>query len=189
MFLRKSEKGQSFLEYSLIIAVFILVIASTLPGLRNSVNSVFIKVSNSLSGTVTTNTVDPLPTTPPLTPLGTTLPEISGSMIDRINAYYLANGRYPSSTVETALTQLGLSKDYWKDKSYNGIVYQPSGSSLGLYPGSGYVFNITDVNGTKIQFDESSWGLIYSIPNSNTWHYRKANGTVVDITTLEVTKK
>jgi Flp pilus assembly pilin Flp len=51
----KKESGQTILEISLIIAVFVLVTIASIPSLRNSVSSVFQKTSNTISGENTEN--------------------------------------------------------------------------------------------------------------------------------------
>lgn len=181
-----NEKGQSILEFSLIIAVLILVILATIPTLRGSVNNVFIKTGNYLNDTGTTNHNSQ---EPPLTPLGSTLPEISGSMIDKINAFYLANGRYPRTWEPYSYTDLGLDPTEWSGKVYNGIIYKPGGSQVAIVPGENYGFRVKDVDGNTINLPYSyHWGLIYSIPNSNTWHFKRNDGTIVNIDTLEVYK-
>lgn len=39
-----NEKGQTMLEYTLLIAVFVLVVVTFIPGLNNSVLNVFTKI-------------------------------------------------------------------------------------------------------------------------------------------------
>jgi len=180
------EIGQSILEFSLIVAVLILVIIFTIPSLRESVKNVFVKTGNYLNNTSINS---PNTAETPLTPLGSTLPEISGSMIDKINAYYLANGRYPRTWEPYSYTDLGLDPTEWSGKAYNGVIYKPGGSQVAIVPGENYGFRIKDMEGNTINLPYSyHWGLIYSIPNSNTWHFKRNDGTIVNIDTLEVYK-
>jgi Flp pilus assembly pilin Flp len=191
----RNQKGQAILEYSLIITVFVLVAIVAFSSLEGHIVLVINKVNSYLTHPPTTNIeipnnqVETPPTpTPPLTPLGSTLPEISGNMIDKINAYYLANGKYPSGNGEKAYTDLGLDPATWKNVAYNGVEYNPGGDKVTIYPATGFTFSIKDKNGETIEISKNNWGLVYSIPNSKTWHYRKANGVVVDIDTLEISK-
>jgi Flp pilus assembly pilin Flp len=186
MRIAKSEKGQLFLEYSLIIAVFVLVIIATVPGLRDSIRAVFSSTSSELAVSNSSNTIES-ETQPPLTSLGSNLSDISGSMIDLINQYYAEHGRYPRTWEPYSYTDLGLTLEEWQGKTYGGIIYKPGGSQVAIVPGTGYAFRIKDMNGNMIEFPYSyHWGLVYSIPNSNTWHFKRNDGTIVDIDTLEV---
>lgn len=186
MTIANSEKGQLFLEYSLIIAVFVLVIIATVPGLRDSIKAVFSSTASELAASNSSDTIGS-ETQPPLTTLGSSLPEISSSMIDLINQYYAEHGRYPRTWEPYSYTDLGLTLEEWQGKTYGGIIYKPGGSQVAIVPGTGYAFRIKDMNGNMIEFPYSyHWGLVYSIPNSNTWHFKRNDGTIVDIDTLEV---
>lgn len=183
--LTSNQKGQAFLEYSLIIAVFILIILVSIPELRNSIRGVFTKVSDEINNS-SSNFVES-ETPPPLTSLGSTLSDISSSMIELINQYYEEHGRYPRTWEPYSYTDLGLTLEEWQGKTYEGVIYKPGGSQVAIVPGTGYAFRIKDMNGNTIEFPYNyHWGLVYSIPNSNTWHFKRNDGTIVDIDTLEV---
>jgi Flp pilus assembly pilin Flp len=186
----KNQKGQVILEYSLIIAVFGMVVVMALSMVPDPVHSVFARLGVFLDDPlITVIETEDVPDPPPLTSLGNTLPEISGNMIDKILAYQEThNNKYPSGSGDKAYTDLGLDPAEWKNIAYNGVVYKPGGSKLTIYPATGYNFSIIDKNGKKIVISKTTVGLVYSIPYSNTWHYKTASGTIVDIDTLEVTK-
>lgn len=184
-----SEKGQTVLEVSLLIAVLVLVLVASIPPLRESVIGVFNRYSTQMDESNPNPGENPTPPEPPppLTPLGSTVSEISGGMLDLINDFYSTNNRYPRSWGDFAYTDLGLDPAEWKDKEFGGVIYKPNGSLLRIRPGEGYTFRIKDENGeTHILPHSYNWDLVYRIPNDNRWYYHSVNGPVVMIDTLEV---
>lgn len=185
-----NEDGQSFLEFSLIIVVLVLTAILAVSTLSEPIYNLFVRtgiiMDDSFLTYIDSDTENETVEAPPLTPLGSTLPEISDNMIERILAYYNEKNKYPSGSGDKAYTDLGLDPADWKNIAYNGIVYKPGGSKLTIYPASGYNFRIIDTNGDTIVISRTNIGLVYSIPNSNTWHYKSATGKIVDIETLEV---
>lgn len=180
-----SLDGQVMLEFTILVAVLVLVIVASIPSLRQSVLNVFQSTASFLNGS--NNSEEESGETPPLTPLGSTVPEISGSMLELINNFYTANNRYPRSWGDYAYTDLGLDPIEWKDKEFNGVIYKPNGSQLRLRPGEGYSFRIQDVDGnTHLLPYTYNWDLVYRIPNENRWYYHTTDGPVVVIETLEV---
>ena len=183
-----SEKGQTVLEVSLVISVIVLVIVASIPSLREAVINTFTRYSDRIEESSISSMDDPVaPEPPPLTTLGSTVGEISGSMLDMINEYYEENNRYPRSWGDYAYTDLGLDPEEWEDQEYGGIVYKPNGSVLRISPGEGYTFRIKDENGETHELPHSyNWDLVYRIPNDNRWYYHSVDGPVVLIDTLEI---
>lgn len=133
---RFSEKGQTVLEASLIIAVLVLVLVASIPPLRESVIGVFNRYSTQMDESNPNPGENPNPPEPPpLTSLGSTVSEISGGMLDLINDFYSTNNRYPRSWGDFAYTDLGLDPAEWKDKEFGGVIYKPNGSLLRIRPG------------------------------------------------------
>ena len=184
-----SETGQTMMEISLLIAVLVLVIVASIPSLRESILSTFTRYSEYVNSSNGTSENDPNPQDPslPLTPLGSSVGEISGGMLDLINDFYTEHNHYPRSWGDYAYTDLGLDPAQWKDQEYGGIIYKPNGSLLRISPGEGYSFRIQDENGeTHVLSHSYNWDLVYRIPNDNRWYYHSVEGPVVLIDTLEI---
>ncbi|MBN2223099.1 MAG: hypothetical protein JW765_00335, partial [Deltaproteobacteria bacterium] len=141
--------------------------------------------------------ISPEPTTPPeppeppkppagLTSLGSTLQEITGSMMALIQEFFDKNGEYPRSWGDYAYTDIGLDPGEW-EKAYDGIIYTPVGNSIKVTPGDGYVFYVTGLDGKEKTVKSSfNWSLWYSMENG-TWYYHKiADKNEIDISTLRV---
>jgi Flp pilus assembly pilin Flp len=182
-----AENGQTIMEISLLIALVVLVIVSSIPSLRESVLHVFTRYSDQINGTVSGDNPNPVDPPIPLTPLGSSVGEISGGVLDLINDFYAENNHYPRSWGDYAYTDLGLDPAQWKDQEYDGIIYKPNGSLLRIRPGEGYSFRIQDENGeTHVLPYSYNWDLVYRIANDNRWYYHSVEGPVVLIDTLEV---
>ncbi|MEI6286037.1 MAG: prepilin-type N-terminal cleavage/methylation domain-containing protein [Bacillota bacterium] len=130
----------------------------------------------------------------PLTPLGSTLPEISGAMVQLIDSYYTANGRYPRTWAPYTYTDIGLNAADWQ-APVNHIIFSPGGNRINIKPESGYQFLVTDINGnSKKLTDTSNWSLVYSITDRN-WYYKAIppsvdpTATQLEISTLQIQKR
>jgi len=122
----------------------------------------------------------------PLTSLGSTLAEISGGMIARIQSYCDENGHYPRSWGDYAYTDIGLDPEEWKNE-FNGIVYSPGGSRVKLTPGEDRTFYVTDAKGNeRVLKDSYNWSLWYSVKKGNWYFHSVGKGNEIDISTLRV---
>ena len=122
----------------------------------------------------------------PLTSLGSTFTEITGSMIARIREYQEENGRYPRSWGDFAFSDIGLDPDEWSE-GIEGVVYTPRGRRLAVAPADGYTFYVNGANGEQMELPSSyNWNLWYHM-DSDTWYYKNTSRrNVIDISTLQV---
>jgi prepilin-type N-terminal cleavage/methylation domain-containing protein len=130
--------------------------------------------------------------TAPLSPLGSTFPEISSNMISLMQKFHVENGRYARSFWQTTLpyedyrfTDLGLDPTFWH-KPIDHIIYTPVGERLQIKPEQGYNFEFIKADGTKqvlyvghslkYYLEDDMW---YNIDN-------KSTNKIINIETLRV---
>lgn len=125
----------------------------------------------------------------PLSPLGSTLPEISGGMIQLLEAFYVANGRYARTWGDYVYTDIGLNPEDWQ-APIGHILYVPVGNRLHIRPEVGYQFTVANVvTGTTMTMkDTSNWNLIYDLATTKWYYHRILPENEIDITTLQVAK-
>jgi prepilin-type N-terminal cleavage/methylation domain-containing protein len=125
----------------------------------------------------------------PLTSLGSTFEEITGSMITLVQEFYDEKGRYPRSWRDHEYTDIGLDPDEWSD-AFNGIIYSPEGDSIKVTPEKGYIFYVTDSDGEeKVLKSRDKRSLWYSMEDGE-WYYKKIkDDNEIDISTLRVEKE
>ncbi len=170
---RAGERGASITEYVLIVALVLLAVVAAMSLLGRSVRDVLNAGASALV------------TGQPLTPLGSTFPEISGGMAALLQEYFELHGRWPRSWGDYAYTDIGLDPATWR-QSYNGVIYKPVGNRIQVAPAEGYSFQFRDVNGTTVTLSwKTHWNLIYYMPDG-TWHYHTTTGVAVRIDTLKV---
>jgi len=125
----------------------------------------------------------------PLTSLGSTFEEISGSMITLVKEFYDKNGRYPRSWGDYVYTDIGLDPDEWSD-AFDGIIYSPSGNRIKVTPAEGYIFHVTGSDGKeKVLKPETNWSLWYSMEDAEWYYHKIKDKNEIDISTLRVEKK
>ena len=125
----------------------------------------------------------------PLTSLGSTFEEISGSMITLIQKFYDENGKYPRSWSDYVYTDIGLDPDEWNN-AFNGIIYSPGGKRIKVTPEEGYIFYVTGSDGKEKALKSSyNWSMWYSMENEKWYYHRIKDKNEIDISTLRVEKK
>jgi len=124
----------------------------------------------------------------PLTSLGNTYLEITGSIISLINDFYEENERYPRSWGDYVFTDIGLDPEEWQ-QAYDHIIYSPVGNRVSIKPEEGYAFDVDDLDGNSRTLSYSyRWSLVYSMENE-TWYYHTiAEGNEININSLTVFK-
>ena len=124
---------------------------------------------------------------PPLTSLGSTFDEISGSMIDLALDFYAEHGYWPRTWGDYRFTDLGLDPLEWSGVPVEGIIYTPVGSRLQVRPAAGYEFTFTFLDGSTGSLTSTlNWNLVYSLQN-DTWYFHSiAEVNEIDIDTLRI---
>ncbi len=115
--------------------------------------------------------------------------EISRDLVDRLEKYYVANGRYASRQENVRFGDIGLNPADWEGNNFEGIVYAPAGNTLEVYPAEGYTFFVDEPNGnTQILSWDIRWPLVYNLTDKKWYFHEIAPDTVVDVSTLHVKK-
>jgi hypothetical protein len=122
----------------------------------------------------------------PLTELGSALGEISSAMIKLELELKTSTGSFGRSWGDYAYTDIGLDPTEWKS-AVGHIIYTPCGSSIAVCPEKGYTFLVEDLTGSVQVLPASyNWSLICDC-ESGMWYYHTiAEGTGIDITTLQI---
>ncbi len=122
-----------------------------------------------------------------LTPLGSTVPEISTGMIGLIQTFFDTNGNYPRSWGDYRFTDIGLNPETWDDIGYGGVVYTPVGSRIALEPQDGYRFTVMGLDGMERTLTPSlNWNIWYDML-SGQWYYHTVDPSeTIDIDTLTI---
>jgi len=120
------------------------------------------------------------------TSLGSGFSEISGALIDLIEAFHDENGSYPRSWGDFAFSDIGLDPAEWENP-VEGIVYSPAGKRLGISPEDGYEFIVTSATGEELTLtSDRNWSLWYSMEDGN-WYFHNINDrNLIDISILVV---
>lgn len=181
------EDGQSILEYSLIIAVLVLVIVSSIPSLRNSLLGVFNKTQQYLEGEIGEQEIT-LPETTQ-TVLGSNPLEITYNLAQLMIDYRKATGKNPPRLIWDNETNSWTNDDVawetllrWKypddeidvevwrrHNNVDGIIYSPHGNLISIEPHPDYQlqFNGTDGTAYTLQYhDRTGIGAILNISRS-----------------------
>lgn len=141
--LLKNYSGQTILEVSLIVAVFVLVIVSSIPSLKNSIVQVFNKTGNVLD----TGNIEPV-----------TGDVVSSHEFYSSSDWTIAQGGFTINNGVITNTKTGENRAFTKD--YTGTDYSVNIDIAQLQSGSGYgVWFRTDpsaskgLNGYTFQYD------------------------------------
>jgi prepilin-type N-terminal cleavage/methylation domain-containing protein len=111
----------------------------------------------------------------PLTPLGSTFAEISGSMAARVLQYYQDNGTPLSTWQDERYAAIGLEKTFW-DNPVEGIMYVPQGLFVKIRPiVPGITFQVTTAGGeTKTLTSDLNWNIWHNVV-TDTWYFHSSN--------------
>ena len=119
----------------------------------------------------------------------TSFRKISDDFINKLEHYSRQNGRYASSTGEARFGDIGLLTTDWDRKPYEGIVYDPKGDRLEVWPAKGYTFFVNEPNGNiRILSHDLKWSLIYNLHDKTWYFYEISPQDTINIKTLRVKK-
>ena len=190
------ERGQSNIEYALLIVLLALIIIPVLAIFHDGIFKIFGEI---LPGQVTetagpataiilASTASPQPTA---TTQMTNINKIAMDFFERIMDYYAMHGKWPSSSSSKEFTDLGLKVSDW-NQAVEGIYWNPNGSTIFLENKKSdnlqmYVNNLT---GNKLQVYDG-WSIVCEASSSMCYYHTIAPGNEVDINsiTVEQTKK
>ena len=124
-----------------------------------------------------------------VSPLGSTVQEISSGMIQLMEAYYDQNGRYARTWGDYVFTDIGLNPADWQSP-IGHISYSPGGNRLSIRPEAGYQFTVKNVitGSTMTLKDTLNWNLTYNLADTTWYYHRVLPENAIDITTLQVEK-
>ncbi len=122
----------------------------------------------------------------PLSPLGSTLSEISSAMIDLIQQRYDTFGSYGRTWGDFAFTDIGLDPLDWQDPVGN-IYYRPVGGQMRIRPEEGYRFVVNDINGNqRVLTYALNWSLVYDMQQSAWFFHSISENNRLDMTSFEI---
>ena len=164
------KKGQGLVEYALILALVALVVIGGMRLTGTSLADVYEAVANAF-GIET----------------GSPIEALVGDFLERIQAFYDENGRYPRSWGDYRFTDIGLDPADWAG-TVEGISWNPNGSKLGLGNeiGDDIQIYVTDLDGNRLHLYDG-WS-IWCQGGGVCYYHTVAPGNEVDISTIEVVK-
>jgi Flp pilus assembly pilin Flp len=168
-----NQRGQGVVEYALILLLIAITVVVALSVMGVSLEEVYTSVQSALAG----GGADP---NDPVA--------IAGDFIDRINAFYDANGHYPRSWGTYAFTDIGLDPADWTEP-VAGIYWGPNGGRIGLANrhGDDIEIYVTDLNGNRRHLT-NGWNIWCEAATSECYYHRVQPGNEVDLRTIEVVR-
>ncbi len=163
----KKEKAQGLVEYALILVLVAVVVLGALTLSGTSISDVYRRATDALRGEESVSAQT-----------------LVGDFLDRIQAFYEENGRYPRSWGDYRFTDIGLDPADWAD-SVEGIFWNPNGDKVGLgnKKGDDIQVYVTDING-KCRHLYDGWNIWCT--GGGCYYHTVAPGNEVDINTLEI---
>jgi len=189
MYLKHAEKGQSQMEYALLIS---LIAVSAIAGLYlvapdfKGIAEKLFSLGNVTATDQSENAAAPTPAqemeNKPASLIGSTAKDF----MSRIRAYHDKNGKWPRSWGEHRFSDIGLNFDDWK-KSVNGIYWNPNGDKIGLGNKSGDDLQVyvEDLNGNTLHLYDG-WNIWCVATTEICYYHTVAPGNEVDINTIKV---
>ena len=164
------QPAQGLAEFALLIALIAIVALVSLALLGPSISESFQAVLNGLSGNES-----------PVTFL-----TIKNDFLNRINAFYQENGRWPRSWGSYAFTDIGLDPDDWSEP-VEGIRWGPHGKdvALGTNPEDPYVIYINTLSGQTLRLYDG-WRIWCVAGDGKCYYHVVSPENEVDITTLKL---
>jgi Flp pilus assembly pilin Flp len=171
-----TERGQSKIEYALIISLVAVAAIIALAFLAPQIKSLF----NTAAGAI-----------PAATPNGTqttTTNQIIADFQARILAYYQKHGSWPRTWSPYNFTDIGLNPSDWS-QPVNGLYFSPHGSEIGIanHMGDNLQVYVNDLNGKTLQLYDG-WAVWCTVNNPTCYYHTVAPGNEVDINTIKVTE-
>jgi len=168
-----TERGQSKIEYALIISLVAIAAIVALTFLAPQIKSLFNKASD-LSPSAEEDSDSP------------TTDQIIADFQSRILDYYKKNGRWPRTWSPYNFTDIGLNPEDW-DQPVNGLYFSPHGGEVGIAnrKDDNLQVYVNDVNGKTLKLYDG-WN-IWCLVNTPTCYYHTVEpGNEVDISTIKV---
>lgn len=172
-----TETGQSKLEYALLLALVALVVVAALLLFAPQISTAYFQaIANLPSGQEQESGQKPF--------LG-----IMQDFLDRIRAFYAANGQWPRSWGAYRFTDLGLDPADWSNP-VEGIYWNPNGDKLGLANrnGDNLQVYVNDLEGNTLQLYDG-WNIWCVAGSGQCYYHTVAPGNEVDISTLVVVEE
>ena len=187
MYLKHAEKGQSQMEYALLIS---LIAVSAIAGLYlvapdfKGIAEKLFSLENVTATDQSENAATPAQEmeNKPTSLIGSTAKDF----MSRIRAHYDKNGKWPRSWGEHRFSDIGLNFDDWK-KSVNGIYWNPNGDKIGLgnKNGDNLQVYVEDLNGNTLHLYDG-WNIWCVATTEICYYHTVAPGNEVDINTIKV---
>jgi len=171
-----TERGQSKVEYALIISFVALAVIIVLTFLAPQIKELFNKTSD----------LDPAPAVGSDAPAAPTTSQIIGDFQARILAYYEQYGRYPRTWSPYNFTDIGLNPADWS-QPVNGLYFSPHGSEVGIAnrKDDNLQVYVNDLNGKTLKLYDG-WNIWCPVKTKSCYYHTVAPGNEVDINTIKV---
>jgi Flp pilus assembly pilin Flp len=168
-----TERGQSKIEYALVISLVAIAAILALTFLAPQIKELFNKASNlnsttaEESGSLTTD-------------------QILADFQSRILAYYQKNGRWPRTWSPYNFTDIGLNPDDWS-QPVNGLYFSPHGSEVGIAnrKDDNLQIYVNDLSGKTLKLYDG-WSIWCPVDKPTCYYHTVAVGNEVDIGTINV---
>jgi Flp pilus assembly pilin Flp len=170
-----SQRGQSKLEYALIISLVAIAALIALAFLTPQINALF-KTAANLNPAATAEE-DAL-----------TTEQILADFQARIQAYYAQYGRYPRTWSPYNFTDIGLDPADWS-LPINGLYFSPHGSEVGISnrAGDDLQVYVDDLAGNTLHLYDG-WNIWCQVNTPTCYYHTVEDGNEVDIDTLRAIK-
>ena len=168
-----TERGQSKIEYALIISLVAIAAIVALTFLAPQIKALFNKASNlSLSTKEGSDT--------------STTDQILINFQTRILDYYKKNGHWPRTWSPYNFTDIGLNPDDW-NQPVNGLYFSPHGSEVGIanHAGDNIQVYVNNMDGKTLKVYDG-WGIWCPVDKPTCYYHTVAPGNEVDISTIKV---
>ncbi len=102
-----------------------------------------------------------------------TFDQLTGIIITQLEDFRRQHGYYAPQEGILRFRAIGLNAKEWEDVAYEGIIYDPRGSQIRLFPAKGYTIFIKDKNDRmRIVSHNLWWNIIYDL-KSQAWYLER----------------
>jgi Flp pilus assembly pilin Flp len=168
-----TERGQSKIEYALIISLVAIAVIAALTFLAPQIKELFTKASN-LSPAAEEGSSTP------------TTDRILADFQTRILDYYKKYGRWPRTWSPYNFTDIGLNPADWS-QPVNGLYFSPHGSEVGIAnrKGDNLQVYVDDLDGKTLKLYDG-WSIWCPVTTPTCYYHTVEPGNEVDISTINV---
>jgi len=172
-----AERGQSKLEYALLLVLVTIAIIAALMFLGPQIARLF------------ENTAGSLPSSGTPSPESLSTNQIISDFQARILAYYRNNGRWPRTFSPYNFTDIGLNPDDWS-KPVNGLYFSPHGDEVGIAnrKGDNIDVYVNDLGGKTLKLYDG-WSIWCPVDKPTCYYHTVAPGNEIDINTIKTVEK